>query len=106
MRIISANLNGIRSATTKGLESWLGQHRADCICVQEIKAQLPDIEGRFEVLAGMKGHFHLAEKKGYSGVGVYTRHEPSAVIAVDKANVKQAIIDSGYWPASDFTGLQ
>ena len=78
-KLTSLNLNGIRSATTKGLEAWLDQHRADCICVQEIKAQAPDIEGRFDELAGLKGYFHCAEKKGYSGVGVYSRREPSAV---------------------------
>ena len=49
--------------------------------MQEIKAQWPDLEGKFEALAGLRGHFHLAEKKGYSGVGIYTRHEPSDVIA-------------------------
>jgi exodeoxyribonuclease-3 len=49
--------------------------------VQEVKAQAPDVSGRFEALAGLQGHFHFAEKKGYSGVGVYTRHEPSEVIA-------------------------
>ena len=80
-KLTSLNLNGIRSATTKGVETWLEQHAPDCICVQEIKAQMPDLAGKFEILAGMKGHFHLAEKKGYSGVGVYTRHEPTAVIA-------------------------
>jgi len=48
--------------------------------VQELKAQAPDVAGRFESLAGLKGHFHFAEKKGYSGVAVYSRHEPSDVI--------------------------
>src|SRR5688500_6874375 len=48
--------------------------------VQEIKAQLGDLEGRFEHLAGMTGHFHCADKKGYSGVGLYCRKEPSDVI--------------------------
>ena len=79
-KLSSLNLNGIRSATSKGLEAWLAQLAPDCICVQEIKAQLPDMAGRFEVLAGLPGHFHFAEKKGYSGVGIYTRHEPSEVI--------------------------
>ena len=79
-KLTSLNLNGIRSAATKGVEAWLEAHAPDCICVQEIKAQMPDLAGRFEVLAGMSGHFHLAEKKGYSGVGVYTRHAPSDVI--------------------------
>jgi exodeoxyribonuclease-3 len=48
--------------------------------VQEVKAQAPDVAGRFEQLAGLQGHFHFAEKKGYSGVAIYTRHAPSDVI--------------------------
>jgi exodeoxyribonuclease-3 len=79
-KLTSLNLNGIRSATTKGVEAWLEQHAPDCICVQEVKAQAADVAGKFEQLAGMKGHFQFAEKKGYSGVGVYTRHEPSDVV--------------------------
>ncbi|WP_027477371.1 exodeoxyribonuclease III [Curvibacter gracilis] len=79
-KLTSLNLNGIRSATTKGVEAWIAATQPDCICVQEIKAQAPDLAGRFEELASLKGHFHLAEKKGYSGVGVYTRHEPSDVV--------------------------
>ena len=79
-KLTSLNLNGIRSASTKGLEPWLATHRPDCICVQEVKAQAPDVAGRFEQLAGLQGHFHFAEKKGYSGTGIYTRHEPSEVI--------------------------
>ena len=79
-KLTSLNLNGIRSATSKGVESWIAATRPDCICVQEIKAQASDMEGRFERLAGLTGHFHFAQKKGYSGVGVYTRHEPSDVI--------------------------
>ena len=79
-KLTSLNLNGIRSATSKGLEAWLDQHRPDCICVQEIKAQADDIKGRFETLAGMRGHFQFAQKWGYSGAGIYTRHEPSDVI--------------------------
>ena len=48
--------------------------------MQEVKAQHADVAGKFESLAGLQGHFHFAEKKGYSGVAVYTRHEPSEVI--------------------------
>ena len=79
-KLTSLNLNGIRSATTKGVEAWLEQHAPDCICVQEVKAQAGDVAGKFEALAGLKGHFQFAEKKGYSGVGVYSRHEPSDVV--------------------------
>lgn len=77
--LTSLNLNGIRSATSKGLQEWLHSLQADCLCVQEIKAQAADVAGQFETLAGMRGHFHFAEKKGYSGVGIYTRHAPSDV---------------------------
>lgn len=79
-QLISLNLNGIRSASSKGLEPWLAKQQADCICVQELKAQEADMKGVLDELAQMKGYFHFAQKKGYSGVGVYTRHEPTDVI--------------------------
>ena len=80
-KLTSLNLNGIRSATSKGLEAWLSGSQPDCICVQEVKAQAADLAGRFEQLSGLTGYFHLAEKKGYSGVGLYSRQEPSDVRA-------------------------
>ena len=79
-KLTSLNLNGIRSAATKGVEAWIAKTSPDCICLQEIKCQAPDVEGRFEELAGLKGHFHFAQKKGYAGVAVYTRHLPSDVV--------------------------
>ena len=114
-KLTSLNLNGIRSATTKGLEAWLTKVRPDCICVQEVKAQAPDVKGRFEELAGLRGYFHFAEKKGYSGVGLYSRHEPSDVMVgygssefdaegryvelrFDTASAKRSII-SAYFPS-------
>jgi len=78
--LTSLNLNGIRSATSKGLQAWLDASPPDCICVQEVKAQASDIAGRFDTLAGMPGYFHFAEKKGYAGVGIYTRLQPSDVV--------------------------
>ena len=79
-KLTSLNLNGIRSAASKGVEAWVAQHSPDCICVQEVKAQADDVRGRHDVLAGLKGHFHFAQKKGYSGVAVYSRHEPTDVV--------------------------
>ena len=79
-RLTSLNLNGIRSAASKGVEAWLAKIKPDCICLQEVKAQAGDVAGRFEELAGLRGYFHFAQKKGYSGVAVYSRHEPSDVI--------------------------
>ena len=79
-RLITLNLNGIRSAANKGLLEWAAQAGADCMGVQEIKAQHDDVAGRFDAIAGMAGHFHYAQKKGYSGVGIYSRKQPSRVI--------------------------
>ena len=79
-RLVTLNLNGIRSAANKGFEAWAEGVGADCMGVQEIKAQAADVAGRFETVAGLTGHFHFADKKGYSGVGLYARKTPSAVI--------------------------
>jgi exodeoxyribonuclease III len=79
-RLVSLNLNGIRSAATKGFEAWAQSVAADCMGVQEIKAQADTVVGRFDKLGAMTGHFHYADKKGYSGVGLYSRKTPSAVI--------------------------
>ncbi|MDE2082699.1 MAG: exodeoxyribonuclease III [Burkholderiales bacterium] len=80
-RLITLNLNGIRSAADKGFVAWAQDTGADCIGVQEVKAQAEHVEGRLDKLGELAGHFHLAEKKGYSGVGLYTRKAPSAVVA-------------------------
>ena len=80
LRLVTLNLNGIRSAANKGWLPWVESIGANCMGVQELKAQAEDVTNRFDVIGGMKGHFHFAEKKGYSGVGVYSRKKPSAVV--------------------------
>lgn len=80
LRIISLNLNGIRSATSKGFLDWLPAQQADIVCVQELKAQAADLSDAMRAPAGMRGWFHHAEKKGYSGVGIYSRHTPDRVV--------------------------
>ncbi len=80
LRIISSNLNGIRSATNKGFLDWLAQQNADIVCLQELKAQLPDLSVEMRAPAGLQGWFHQADKKGYSGVGIYSRHQPDRII--------------------------
>jgi exodeoxyribonuclease-3 len=79
-RLVTLNLNGIRSAASKGFMEWAAQAGADCMGVQEVKAQAADLADRFETVAGMPGYFHFADKKGYSGVGLYSRRKPSAVV--------------------------
>ena len=80
MRVISLNLNGIRSAATKGFFPWMREQHADIVCVQELKAQLPDLTAEMLAPDGRHGYFHCAEKKGYSGVGIYSLREPDAVV--------------------------
>jgi exodeoxyribonuclease-3 len=79
LRIITANLNGIRSAANKGFFEWLAQQNADFVCLQELKAHAPDLSEMMRAPAGYTGHFHFAEKKGYSGVAIYCRHPVGAV---------------------------
>ncbi len=80
MRIITLNLNGIRSATAKGFFPWLQLQQADIVCVQELKAQAADMTAEMLAPQGFHGYFHYAEKKGYSGVGIYSRRKPDKVI--------------------------
>ena len=80
MRIVTLNLNGIRSAAGKGFYEWLAQQEADIVCLQELKAQAANMAGQMLAPSGFHGYFHYAQKKGYSGVGLYSRREPDAVI--------------------------
>ena len=73
LRITSLNLNGIRSAFKKGLVDWLPRNGADILCLQELKAHLADIDEPLQHPLDYTGHFCAAEKKGYSGVGIYLR---------------------------------
>jgi exodeoxyribonuclease III len=79
-RLVTLNLNGIRSAADKGFVEWAAQTGADCMGVQELKAQADVVEDRFARIDRLQGHFHYADKKGYSGVGLYGRKAPSDVI--------------------------
>jgi len=80
LRVITANLNGIRSAAKKGFFDWFGAQSADVLCVQEIKCAPPDMTSGFLAPCGYAGYFHYAQKRGYSGVGLYARRAPDDVI--------------------------
>jgi exodeoxyribonuclease-3 len=102
MKIITLNLNGIRSAARKGFLEWLPRQRADVICVQEIKAQAADMTAELLAPAGYHGHFHYAVKKGYSGVGIYSKTAPDRVVA--GFGVAE-FDDEGRYLRADFGGL-
>jgi exodeoxyribonuclease III len=79
LRITTLNVNGIRSATNKGLWPWLAKQRADVLCFQEVKAHAADLPIEILQPRGWHPFFHLAEKKGYSGVALYSRDKPDRV---------------------------
>jgi exodeoxyribonuclease-3 len=80
LRIITLNLNGVRSAWSKGVLPWVAAQTADVVCLQELKAQFLDLTDEMKVPDGMHAYYHYAEKKGYSGVGLWCRNKPDAVI--------------------------
>ena len=80
MRIISANLNGVRSAAKKGFFDWLPGQKADVVCIQETKAQVHQLDDPVFHPEGYHCYYHDAEKKGYSGTALYCVSEPDEVI--------------------------
>ena len=81
MKIISYNVNGIRAAMKKGFIDWLILEQPDVVCVQEIKALRDQIDIEALEKVGYKyNYWFSAEKKGYSGVGIISKHEPNNVI--------------------------
>jgi exodeoxyribonuclease-3 len=79
LRVVTLNLNGIRSAQAKGFLTWLSRNKADIACMQEVKAHETDLPPAILVPRNYLSHFHCAQKKGYSGVGVYSRTRPDRV---------------------------
>ena len=80
MKIITLNLNGIRSASRKGFYDWFSNQKADFMCLQELKAHQEDLDEQMKAPKGYFGNFSYANKKGYSGVGIYSKEEPNNII--------------------------
>lgn len=78
-RIITANVNGIRAAERKGFFTWMKAQDADVVCVQEIKAQEDQLDERFYP-ENVHTYYKPAERKGYSGTGLYCKQKPDRVI--------------------------
>ena len=80
MRVITANVNGIRSAEKKGFLTWLSRQRADVVCLQETKAQEHQLHAEIFYPKNYHCYYFDAEKKGYSGVAIFCKQEPDEVI--------------------------
>ena len=79
-RVISLNANGIRAAARKGFFEWMERKDADVLCIQETKAQVHQLTDEIFSPVGYHCYYEDAEKKGYSGTAIYTRHEPKKII--------------------------
>jgi exodeoxyribonuclease-3 len=79
-RVISLNANGIRAAARKGFFEWMAEQNADVVCIQETKAQAHQLTDEIFSPDGYHCIYEDAEKKGYSGTAIYSRHEPKRVI--------------------------
>lgn len=79
MRVVSANLNGIRAAAKKGFFDWMKKNKPDVVCIQETKAQEHQLDDEVFSPKGYHRYFFDAEKKGYSGTAIYAKHEPDQV---------------------------
>lgn len=78
-RIVSWNVNGIRAAAKNGMFRWLSEEGPDIFCLQEIKAVPEDLDELFHSPFGYQTHWHSAQKKGYSGVAIFTKRTPLSV---------------------------
>lgn len=115
MNIISWNVNGIRAVQKKGFIDWVLESNADIICLQETKAQKEQLDDALINIDGYKSYFESAEKKGYSGVAIYTKEEPISVtnMGVEEfdnegrvivAKYEKFTIINGYFPNSQEKG--
>ena len=79
-RVMTLNANGIRAAARKGFFDWMRAKDADVVCIQETKAQAHQLGDDVFSPAGYHCFYEDAVKKGYSGVAIYTKHEPKSVV--------------------------
>lgn len=79
MRIYSWNVNGIRAAHKSGLLEWIGGEQPDILCLQETKIQADQVAEELKNIAGYQTYYAHAEKKGYSGVAIFSKEQPVAV---------------------------
>lgn len=111
MRVVSANVNGIRAAARKGFFEWLAGVKADVVCLQEVRAQSEQLVDPIYYPKGYHHYYVEAEKKGYSGVALYSREKPLRVVdevgyaLADRegrylhAEFKDCLVASVYFPS-------
>jgi exodeoxyribonuclease-3 len=78
-RILSWNVNGLRAVEKKGFREWLRDQNPDILCIQEVKATEDQLSDGLKNIDGYKSYFSCAERKGYSGVAIYSKEEPRSI---------------------------
>jgi len=98
MNIYSWNVNGIRAIQKKGFVDWILIETPDILCIQETKAQEEQLDEGLKIVEGYNSYFFSAEKKGYSGVAVYTKAEPISVsnMKIDEFDAEGRYIELEY----------
>ena len=106
MRIISYNVNGIRSAINKGFLNWLQTNPADVICLQEIKANKENIDIEKIEASGYQLYSYSAQKKGYSGVAILSKIKPDNIVygsSIEQSDYEGRVICADYGNVSVFS---
>ncbi|MGH4052966.1 MAG: exodeoxyribonuclease III [Clostridium sp.] len=99
MRIYSWNVNGIRAIKNKGFIEWVIREQPEILCIQETKIQENQIVSQLKNIEGYYSYFSCAEKKGYSGVAIYTKQKPLSVnygIGIEKFDSEGRILIAEY----------
>lgn len=115
MLCVSWNVNGIRAVLGKGIKPWEAVPGADVVCLQETKAQPQQVDPDVVTPPGWHGHWASAEKKGYSGVAIYSREKPDEILdqmgedfdregRLIAARFGEIVVASAYFPNSQDKG--
>ncbi|KQC04184.1 MAG: exodeoxyribonuclease III [Methanoculleus sp. SDB] len=107
LQILSWNVNGLRAVVKKGFADILARIQPDIVCIQETKLQENQIPGEIARLPGYRAYFSSAEKKGYSGVALFTRREPEEVsygFGIDRFDTEGRILIARY-PGFDLMNI-
>ena len=100
MKIVTANVNGIRAAGRKGFFDWVAKTQAYVVCIQETKAQVDQLTDALYHPEGYHCFYHDAQKKGYSGVALYCQHKPDEVVVGmgnDEFDSEGRYIEAKFW---------
>ena len=99
MKVLSWNVNGVRSVGNKGFHKWFSDVKPDIVCLQETKAHSEQLDEALLHPQGYHSFWHSAQKKGYSGVAIYAKKEPTAVftgIGDDKIDSEGRVLGVEY----------